>query len=249
MLSGTAKSPLIVAHRGASTVEIENTIPAFEKAVMYGADAIELDIRWTADDRAVVFHDPSVTQDGRKIQVRKMPADELRRLKSAEQVALPTMREILEWAKGQPPLVFDIKDTRREEEFIQEVEACGFHADSIFSSFRLTVIGKIKASRPNWQTAWIIGNSGSATLRRLLLRPIITRAVRWGAGALHFHHSWIRPEVISRCHKEDLRVAAWTVDDPARMREISALGVDAIITNVPDIAVATLRASPPLDDQ
>jgi len=240
---------LIVAHRGASAVERENTIPAFEKAVAHGADAIELDIRWTADDRAVVYHDPSVTRDGRKIPVRKLPADELRRLKAAEQVAIPTVRELLEWAVGRLPLVFDIKDTHREEEFMHEVEACGFHAESVFSSFRLTVIGKIRASRPDWQTAWIIGNSGSAALRRLLLRPIITRAVRWGAGALHFHHNWIGPEVIARCHKENLRVAAWTVDDPARMREIAGMGVDAIITNVPDIACATLKGSSPADAQ
>jgi glycerophosphoryl diester phosphodiesterase len=247
--SGQKSTPSIVAHRGASKARAENTIAAFEAALDYGSDAIELDIRWTADNTAIIFHDQTVTREGRKVPVKKLPADELVRLKNAEHIHVPTMGAALRWARDKLPLVFDIKDTGREREFIAEVEECGFHTESVFSSFRLTVIGKIKALRPEWQTAWIIGNSGSTAVRRLLIAPIITRALRWGVGALHFHESWITPEIVDRCHTRNLRVAAWTVDDPDGMRVLADAGVDTIITNVPDTARAALRRNPPAAGQ
>lgn len=232
----SSPSPLIVAHRGSSVAEVENTIAAFEAAVAHGAEAIELDVRWTVDDIAVVFHDPSITRNNRKIAVKKLAADELIRLKARDKIRVPLLSEVLQWAKDRVPLVFDIKDTRRENQFIDLIEEHGFHPDSVFSSFRLSLIGKIKALRPEWQTAWIIGNSGSTAARRLLVGPIITRAVRWGVGALHFHHSWIASELLARCHGEKMRVAAWTVDAPAEIGKFAELGVDAVITNVPDVA-------------
>lgn len=237
----TSAPPLVIAHRGSSVAEVENTLAAFEAAVAHGAEAIELDVRWTADEIAVVFHDPSITRDNRKIAVKKLAADELIQLKAKDDIRVPLLSEVLQWAGDRVPLVFDIKDTRRERQFIDLIEEHGFHPESLFSSFRLTVVGKIKALRPEWQTAWIIGNSGSTAARRLLAGPIITRAARWGIGALHFHHSWIAAELVARCHGEKMRVAAWTVDAPAEIRKFAGLGVDAVITNVPDVARRALK--------
>ena len=240
----TPSFPRIIAHRGASAVRTENTIAAFDAAVAQGADAIELDIRWTRDRTAVVYHDPAIVSRGRKVAVNKLAAAEFIARKAAEGVHVPTLNELLNWAHDKPPLVFDIKDTRREDRLIAEVENHGFHPDSVFSSFRLTIIGRIKRRRPEWKTAWIIGNWGSRTIRRLVLGAIITRAVRWGASALHFHQQWIEPEVVDRCHRANLAVAAWTVDSPIQIRQFAECGVDAIITNVPDIArqaIADLR--------
>jgi len=225
----------IIAHRGASVAETENTIAAFNTALAKGANAIELDVRWTSDGTAVIFHDPSVIRNGHRIAVKKLTVDGLISLKAIEDVLVPTLPEVLAWAKDKAPLVFDIKDTQKEEELIGEMEKHGFHPQCVFSSFRLTVIGKIKALRPDWNTAWIIGNSGSV-IRRLLVKPIITRAIRWGVDALHFHHSWIEPGLIARCKEENLKVAVWTVDAPAEICRLADLGVDAIITNVPDAA-------------
>ena len=54
--------PMVVAHRGASVEQPENTIAAFEAAVDAGADAVEFDVRMTADGHAVVMHDPDVSR-------------------------------------------------------------------------------------------------------------------------------------------------------------------------------------------
>lgn len=249
MTQENAGLPVIVAHRGASAAETENTIVAFDKALADGADAVELDIRWTADGIAVVYHDPSLLRNGRKVAVRKLAAADFIALKSRESISVPTFTEALGWARNKTPLVFDIKDTGREEQFIAEVERVGFHPQSVFSSFRLTLIGKIKARRPDWQTAWIVGNSGWSGFRRVLIGPIITRAVRWGADALHFHHSWVTPKLVQRCRREKLKVAVWTVDKPEEIRKFIELGVDAIITNVPDVVRHTLDNQRPAATQ
>src|SRR5690606_32215522 len=71
---GRCSMTLIIAHRGASRAAPENTVAAFRRAVEMGADAIELDVRRTGDDRLVVHHDPSIA-DGRAI--RELSAGEL----------------------------------------------------------------------------------------------------------------------------------------------------------------------------
>ena len=65
-------------------------------------------------------------------------------------------------------------------------------------------------------------------------------------------HEWLHPDrgsilaadttaVVRACHHQNVRVNVWTVDDPDEMRRLAEAGVDGIITNVPDVAVATLR--------
>ncbi len=54
--------PFVVAHRGAQTLQPENTLAAFILALVQGADALETDLRFTADDELVLFHDATVMQ-------------------------------------------------------------------------------------------------------------------------------------------------------------------------------------------
>lgn len=240
-LPTTQTRPLIIAHRGASLNCPENTIPAFEAAITSGADAVELDVRWTADNHAVVVHDAAVFNDGRKTAIRDLSLSELNRLSSQRKAPIPTLLETLQWGRDKTSMVFDIKDLRHEEDLIRELATSGFPPRSVISSFRLTVIGRLKALRPEWATAWIIGRTGPALLRRLLIGPIITRALRWGATALHFNYCWINPELLKRCRQEGLKVAVWTVDDEPTISRLAAMGVDAIITNAPDVARRVLR--------
>jgi len=235
-LKNPANTPKIAAHRGASIAQTENTIAAFDLAVATGADAVELDIRWTADGKAIVYHDPLIMHDGVRVAVNKLTTADFAAITARQGIAVPTLAEVLDWGKDKMPLVFDIKDTGHEEELIAEVERYGFHPQSVFSSFRLTIVGKIKARRSDWRAAWIIGNTGGALVRQLLSAPILTRAVRWGMDALHFHFSWITPGVLQRCHRENIEVAVWTVDRPEEIKRFTDLGVDTIITNVPDLA-------------
>src|SRR5687767_10794848 len=68
----------VIAHRGASGYAPENTLPAFELAIVQGADALELDVRLTADGVPVVIHDPTLERTiGRPARVGDLTADQL----------------------------------------------------------------------------------------------------------------------------------------------------------------------------
>jgi glycerophosphoryl diester phosphodiesterase len=97
-------APLVIAHRGASAVAPENTLPAFEQAAALGAEAVELDAKRTLDDEVVAFHDPSLHRiTGADGSVGRRSLRELRQLdagawKSAayQGVRIPTLSEIFE---------------------------------------------------------------------------------------------------------------------------------------------------------
>jgi glycerophosphoryl diester phosphodiesterase len=74
--------PMVVAHRGASVEQPENTIEAFEAAIDAGADAVEFDVRMTADGVAVVMHDPDVSRTTNGVGlVEELTRSDVRRLR------------------------------------------------------------------------------------------------------------------------------------------------------------------------
>src|SRR5918992_2292030 len=96
---------MVVAHRGASVEEPENTIAAFEAAIDAGADAVEFDVRMTADGHPVVMHDPDVsrTTDGTGL-VCEVTLEELRRL------GVPTLEDALGCLSGRAAADIEIKN-------------------------------------------------------------------------------------------------------------------------------------------
>ena len=97
----------------------------------------------------------------------------------------------------------------------------------VVSSFRRESVDIIHATTPSLPTAWLC----------LQVEPGVAAAV---AAAGHVAiHPWVElltAEAIAQCHDAGLRVNVWTCDDPERMAELIALGVDGVCTNVPDIA-------------
>jgi len=93
----TEHKPLIIAHRGASGLEPENTMLAFEKAVALGADGIELDVFLTADNKVVVTHDRKTTRiTGKKSDVCKSTFKDLRKLDFGKKEKIPLLSEVLD---------------------------------------------------------------------------------------------------------------------------------------------------------
>ena len=114
--------PLVIAHRGASDDMPENSLAAFRLALDQGAEALETDLRFTRDDEIVLMHDPTLerTTDGagavgqltlgetKKFHTR-IPAA---RASAASGEPPPTLAELLEFSRGEVPLVLELKDDR-----------------------------------------------------------------------------------------------------------------------------------------
>src|ERR1700756_3456866 len=93
-VSGAMRPPLVVAHRGAWDPLPQNSLQAFERAIALGCDAIEIDVRRSADGRLVIVHDARV--GGRSV-ARQHHID-LRARMGAGQA--PSLEEVLELAAG-----------------------------------------------------------------------------------------------------------------------------------------------------
>lgn len=227
--------PLIIAHRGASAVERENTIAAFRTARRLGADMVELDVRPTADGALAVHHDARL-EDGTPLV--RLAAAELPRhvpLLDAALDACAGMGVNIEIKSS--PLDPDFDPERRLADAVVELVASRGERDRVIvSSFDPAMVARVRELDPAVATAWLTIGIEVATA----VGTCVAAGHRWW----HPHERDVTAEAIAVAHAAGLGVNAWTVDDPARMAELAAWGTDGICTNVPDVAVRTLRTPP-----
>ena len=221
----------IVAHRGASRAERENTLRAFRRAAELGADAVEFDVRRTADDALVIHHNPHFP-DGRLVRATRfvdVPAE------------VPTLDEALDACDGMWVNI-EIKNDETEDDFdptdrvadavIEALIERGEPHRWLTSSFRYETIERCRNVAPSIATAWLTVEVDGET------------AAKVAAGGHRAVHPWFgntTAEFIADCHRLGVRVNVWTCDDPDWMRRLAAWQVDGICTNVPDLAREVLR--------
>jgi glycerophosphoryl diester phosphodiesterase len=220
-----------MAHRGASRRERENTVAAFRAAVQLGADAVELDVRRTADGALVVHHDACLA-DGRAIV--ELGAEELP----------PHVPGLVEALDACVPLWVnvEIKNDAAEPDFdpsdaiadavIAALAPLGDDDRWLISSFRLATVDRCRALRPQIRTAWLVDEVPADVIATMVAR---------GHCALHPDVAGLRRSHVDACHGAGIAVNTWTCDDPARMSELIEWDVDGICTNVPDVALAVVR--------
>lgn len=228
----------VIAHRGASRAEPENTVAAFTAAVRMGADAVELDVRRTRDGALVVHHNPDLA-DGRVIA--SCLVDELPR-------SVPGLAEALDACRGLWVNV-EIKNDPTEPDFdptdriADETMALLLARDEpqrwLISSFRIETVDRCRA----------IADAAGAPVRTAWLTSVVPDDVVGllrgkGHVALHPWVALLRREVVDECHAAGIAVNTWTCDDPDRMAELVGWGIDGICTNVPDVALSVLGRAP-----
>lgn len=224
--------PRVIAHRGASKVERENSLEAFRTAARLGADAVELDVRRSADDALVVHHDP-VLADGRVI--RTVAAAEL-------PAYVPSLTAALDACAGMWVNV-EIKNDPEEPDFdptdaiaVATVAALLHRGEPerwLISSFRREVIDRCRALAPEIRTAFLCVEPPAG---------IAASLSRAGHAALHPYYRFVTEELLAECHAEGVEVNVWTCDDPAWMERLAGWGIDGICTNLPDLARSVLSA-------
>jgi glycerophosphoryl diester phosphodiesterase len=228
-------SMLVVAHRGASAAEPENTPAAFRRADAMGADGVELDVRIAVDGSLVVAHDP-LPADDPGLETSAAPrSDAPAYLEEALQACGSTMLvnvEIknLESEDGFDPLMTVVDRT------VELLRSRGDHVDRwLISSFSWATIDHCRRIAPEFATAALCLAIGPRGLERV---------ARSGHSAVNPKATAIDAALVRRAHSLGLAVNAWTVNNVARLRELSALDVDGIVTRVPDEALAELGRSP-----
>jgi glycerophosphoryl diester phosphodiesterase len=225
----------VIAHRGASKAERENTVAAFRLAASMGADAVERDVRRSRDGVLVVHHDAHVPV-----------GDALVALCDLDHVDIPghvpTLAAAIDACAGMWVNV-EIKNAATEPGFESDdaiaVDTAALlmqHSTPqrwVISSFRIDTIDRARAAAPTLRTAWLTTPYPEDVIEQIAGR---------GHAAWHPNARLLSAEMVARAHAVGLAVNTWTVDRPERLAELIAWGVDGVCTNVPDVAVR-VRAS------
>ena len=226
----------IIAHRGASAYEPENTLRAFETAIRMGATMLELDVHLTRDGELIVLHDAEIshTTDG---------AGDISTLSLAEAQAfdaglgehLPALREVIGLARGQAQLYVELKGLFTPGPLVELLHRERFYEDAIAASFMPWLPQKVKWLEPEVRTALLFKDVDSL------------RMVAWAQsiGADYVHPCWedqapqphrlLTPEVIHEIRAAGLGIIVWHEERPEELRALAALAVDGICTNTPDV--------------
>jgi glycerophosphoryl diester phosphodiesterase len=109
--------------------------------------------------------------------------------------------------------------------------------DVFISSFSMSCINRVRELDDSIVTAFLVMHAPDDDV----IGRIIDRTKRNGHRGVNPHHAGVTPHLVELAHGAGLTVNTWTVDDPARMLQLRDWGVDVVITNVPDVAIATLR--------
>jgi glycerophosphoryl diester phosphodiesterase len=236
---------LVFGHRGANAYAPMNTLPAFLLAAEQGADGVELDVHLSKDKQLIVLHDFTVdhTTNG-KGYARDMTLAELKALdagshKSAQYkgVQIPTLDEVFE-AIGQKLYVnVEIKSETEETDGVEQAVADCLRRNNmqervIVSSFNPLALKRFREIMPDVPIGYLYVAEAQPFAELMETLPHEAR---------HPHHPMIDRAYMEWAKSNHYRVNTWTVNDPARAVELRDMGVDAIITDAPDIMLEALR--------
>lgn len=254
-------TPIAFAHRGGAKRRPENTLVAFEYAARLGYRHIETDVHETADGHIVCFHDATLerTTNGRGA-LRSFTLRELRELDAGYHfveagsfafrdagVRIPTLEEALDLDST---LHYNLELKPLDPSFAVRVweliEAHGVHDrvlvasehDAMTEAFRRESRGRVATSA---------GRTGALRFWAHVLTHTSRRAM-FPFDALQIPPSFhglkvVTPRLVEAAHQHGIQVHVWTIDDPSEMVELLDAGVDAIMTDVPEVLLEVLGQS------
>ena len=217
----------IVAHRGASFYEPENTLRAIRKALELKADMVEVDVRLSKDGFVVVIHDETVdrTTDGSGY-VEEKTLEELRRLDAGLGEKIPTLKEVIDTVKGKAKLVVELKKPGYEAKVTKIFEDEDFVEDVIVTSFFHETVKKVKEFNSKIKTGIIF---------RCYPINVGGLALKSKADLIFPEYKYVDSRMVEEAHSKGLKVYVWTVDSLKEAKNLTKIGVDGIVTNKPDL--------------
>jgi glycerophosphoryl diester phosphodiesterase len=243
-------APLVIGHRGAAAVRPENTVPSFEHALAAGVDAVEFDVRVSADGVAVVHHDAFTGRTcGDDLHVERSSIGALRRLdaagtfsgafRSLQRTPIPLLDEVLELTRG-VPVIIECKTVDAAPLVLHAVRAHAATDRAIVGSFLHGAMRIVRA-------AGVATGASRRDMLSLLLRSAVRIAPRrmpCAALCIPMHSSGITLPVsrLARWGRAiGVPVHVWTVNSANDANRLWDDGVTGIISDDPELMLAARR--------
>jgi glycerophosphoryl diester phosphodiesterase len=228
--------PHIVAHRGASAVLPENTLPAFAVALAQGAHEVEFDAWPTADDQPVVCHDKTLDRattgagpvsDHTLAQIRELDAG-VNFSGEWEGTPIPTLDEAFEFLAGRAFMNIHVKDPGKDAFIIKRIRDLAVSlgvTEQVYITGAREVLEAAKEHAPDITRCCLEGQSDGAVL--------VERAVELDCRRLQFCHGCTTDDHIRRARDLGLITNYYYADEPAEGRRLLDVGIMALLTNHP----------------
>lgn len=212
----------IIAHRGASYFEPENTLRAYKRAIEMGADFIEVDVRMSKDKELIIMHDADIsrTTNG-KGYVKDLTLEELKRFDAGLGEHIPTLEEVIKFVNNRVGIVVEIKEPGTENDIMKKIEKYNLE-NVILTSFYHKSIKNVKKSPPNVDLG-IIFVGEPVNVREL--------AENANANVIFPSYRYMSVDLVKNAKKHGLTVYPWAIDDPEVFKKFEDMGVDGIVTN------------------
>lgn len=220
----------LIAHRGLSSMETENTIEAFVAAANRNYWGIETDVHVTKDGKFVVFHDDSTERmTGKKLVVEKTSYKKLSKLvmdNNGIKSRIPLFEEYLAVCKkyGKKAVV-ELKNEFNSEDIkklIKIIEKVNYIANVLFISFHFDNLIKVRTILPTQDVQFLTGTFSEDLLEKL----------RKNNFGIDIKYTELNEKNIAELKKKDILINCWTCDKPQKAAVLAALGVNYITTNI-----------------
>lgn len=251
--------PLVFAHRGGAALAPENTTAAFDHGLALGADGLELDVRLARDGVVVVHHDSLLERTTNlRGPVGERTAEELAHADAGwhfrrgdafpfrgRGIGVPTLAGVLE-RYCDVRVIIELKEDNAAlaRAAVEVVRGAGAEARVCFGSFSQLALRAVRTLEPGIATS-----AARAEVLRALVRlwcHVQPARVAYAGFQVPEKSGCIRvvsPRFVAESHRAGLGVQVWTIDTPADATRLLASGVDALITDRPDLLVPLVRAA------
>jgi glycerophosphoryl diester phosphodiesterase len=238
--------PLVIAHRGFSWRGPENTLASYRLAIEAGAEMAECDVHLSKDGVPVVIHDGMLTRTTNGAgNVKDHTLAELQALDAGgwkssefEGEPIPTLSALLKLVKGKLRLVVEIKEPAIEQAVVDVIHESGISpSDLMIFSFHRSVVKNIAKIEPALPTTWLLSHLPGKKGDRATL---LSEAVKIRASAVGLSKKRVDAQFVQLAHAHGLPVYVYTVNEKPEMRALARMGVDALISDRPDLLLQVL---------
>lgn len=234
-----SKNVKMVAHRGLSGIERENTNPAFLAAGNRSYFGIETDVHVTKDGKFVIIHDETtdrITLDEYQINVEESNYSEVQNIilpdldgsKQRQDIRIPLLREYIAICQKYGKIcVLEVKNHFIESDLarmVEEIRDLGYLDHVIFISFDLENCINLKRMLPHNEIQWLIYQieDVDAMVRTLCENNL----------DLDLYYQAVTPELMELLHSKGVKVNCWTCDQKEEAEQLVDMGVDFITSNI-----------------
>ena len=235
---------LYIGHRGTRTVFDENTIKAFKKAIEYGANYIELDVRKTKDEQLIIMHDATLDRmtngTGR---LDNYNYDELKTIKTKKcQEQIPLLSEVLELLNRKIKFMIELKEEHLHDEILKLIKKNELIEECIISGRDIHILKLIKAKLPKCRICYNITKAKEFKLDDFLKQGAQKKLI-FKPDIISLRSNEVNEKFIKKCHINDILAFSWDFmkydNSLEKIKELIMMGIDGILfddyKNIPEI--------------